>query len=192
MTIGRNRNSIPRGKSIHGKKLVWRHVHYVWLCIDRLSLNKLNVILCCQIMFILRFSGITVVMIIFLIQGSIMVDGHELHEEDLRLMYTFDQTSGSAAQYEAHSDSQVIYTNTCIRYCILNSPEDKGLKQKINPVSSGLKCLILYNPSLLHSASKHDCHHSTVPRRPVLMLCRGQACLSTVMSSWSSFKCTRG
>uniref|UniRef100_A0A3Q2UHY5 Isoleucine--tRNA ligase, cytoplasmic n=1 Tax=Fundulus heteroclitus TaxID=8078 RepID=A0A3Q2UHY5_FUNHE len=40
--------------------------------------------------------------------GSIMVDGHELHEEDLRLMYTFDQTSGSAAQYEAHSDAQVL------------------------------------------------------------------------------------
>ncbi|XP_015256074.1 PREDICTED: isoleucine--tRNA ligase, cytoplasmic [Cyprinodon variegatus] len=40
--------------------------------------------------------------------GSIVVDGHELHEEDLRLMYTFDQTSGSAAQYEAHSDAQVL------------------------------------------------------------------------------------
>ncbi|XP_059185141.1 isoleucine--tRNA ligase, cytoplasmic [Centropristis striata] len=40
--------------------------------------------------------------------GSIMVDGHELHEEDLRLMHTFDQSSGSAAQYEAHSDSQVL------------------------------------------------------------------------------------
>uniref|UniRef100_A0A7N9AY73 Isoleucine--tRNA ligase, cytoplasmic n=1 Tax=Mastacembelus armatus TaxID=205130 RepID=A0A7N9AY73_9TELE len=40
--------------------------------------------------------------------GSIMVDGHELHEEDLRLMYTFDQSSGSAAQYEAHSDAQVL------------------------------------------------------------------------------------
>ncbi|XP_047438407.1 isoleucine--tRNA ligase, cytoplasmic [Mugil cephalus] len=40
--------------------------------------------------------------------GSIVVDGHELHEEDLRLMYTFDQSSGSAAQYEAHSDSQVL------------------------------------------------------------------------------------
>ncbi|XP_037626556.1 isoleucine--tRNA ligase, cytoplasmic [Sebastes umbrosus] len=40
--------------------------------------------------------------------GSIQVDGHELHEEDLRLMYTFDQSSGSAAQYEAHSDSQVL------------------------------------------------------------------------------------
>uniref|UniRef100_A0A671U3N3 Isoleucine--tRNA ligase, cytoplasmic n=1 Tax=Sparus aurata TaxID=8175 RepID=A0A671U3N3_SPAAU len=38
--------------------------------------------------------------------GSITVDGHELHEEDLRLMYTFDQSSGSAAQYEAHSDAQ--------------------------------------------------------------------------------------
>uniref|UniRef100_A0A3Q3J6Z2 Isoleucine--tRNA ligase, cytoplasmic n=1 Tax=Monopterus albus TaxID=43700 RepID=A0A3Q3J6Z2_MONAL len=40
--------------------------------------------------------------------GSIMVDGHELHEEDLRLMYTFNQSSGSAAQYEAHSDAQVL------------------------------------------------------------------------------------
>ncbi|KAM4613485.1 isoleucine--tRNA ligase, cytoplasmic [Polymixia lowei] len=40
--------------------------------------------------------------------GSIMVDGHELHEEDLRLMYTFDQSSGSATQYEAHSDAQVL------------------------------------------------------------------------------------
>lgn len=36
------------------------------------------------------------------------MDGHELHEEDLRLMYTFDQSSGSAAQYEAHSDAQVM------------------------------------------------------------------------------------
>uniref|UniRef100_A0A4W4E1Q3 Isoleucine--tRNA ligase, cytoplasmic n=1 Tax=Electrophorus electricus TaxID=8005 RepID=A0A4W4E1Q3_ELEEL len=40
--------------------------------------------------------------------GSIMVDGHELHEEDLRLMYTFDQTSGMGTQYEAHSDAQVL------------------------------------------------------------------------------------
>ncbi|XP_061583415.1 isoleucine--tRNA ligase, cytoplasmic [Cololabis saira] len=40
--------------------------------------------------------------------GSIMVDGNELHEEDLRLMYTFDQSSGSAANYEAHSDDQVL------------------------------------------------------------------------------------
>ncbi|XP_045932219.1 isoleucine--tRNA ligase, cytoplasmic [Micropterus dolomieu] len=40
--------------------------------------------------------------------GSIMVDSHELHEEDLRLMYTFNQSSGSAAQYEAHSDAQVL------------------------------------------------------------------------------------
>ncbi|XP_035244059.1 isoleucine--tRNA ligase, cytoplasmic [Anguilla anguilla] len=40
--------------------------------------------------------------------GSIVVDGHELHEEDLRLMYTFDQSSGTAAQYEAHSDAQVL------------------------------------------------------------------------------------
>lgn len=43
----------------------------------------------------------------WLISGSIVVDGHELHEEDLRLMYTFNQAPGSAAQYEAHSDSQV-------------------------------------------------------------------------------------
>lgn len=149
------------------------HVHYVWLSIDKLSLKKMNVILCCQIMFILRFSAITVVMTIFLIQGSIMVDGHELHEEDLRLMYTFDQTSGSAAQYEAHSDSQVIYTNTCIRYLILNSPEDKGLKQKINPVSSGLKCLILYNPvcSVLHQSMI-----VTIPQFPVsLYSCYAEA-----------------
>uniref|UniRef100_A0A8C4EU15 Isoleucine--tRNA ligase, cytoplasmic n=1 Tax=Dicentrarchus labrax TaxID=13489 RepID=A0A8C4EU15_DICLA len=40
--------------------------------------------------------------------GSIVVDGHELHEDDLRLMYTFDQSSGSATQYEAHSDAQVL------------------------------------------------------------------------------------
>ncbi|XP_056886216.1 isoleucine--tRNA ligase, cytoplasmic isoform X2 [Takifugu flavidus] len=40
--------------------------------------------------------------------GCIVVDGHELHEEDLRLMYAFNQASGSAAQYEAHSDSQVL------------------------------------------------------------------------------------
>ncbi|KAF7668411.1 hypothetical protein LDENG_00011060 [Lucifuga dentata] len=40
--------------------------------------------------------------------GSITVDGHELHEEDLRLMYTFNQSSDSAAQYEAHSDAQVL------------------------------------------------------------------------------------
>ncbi|CAN9512100.1 unnamed protein product [Ophioblennius macclurei] len=40
--------------------------------------------------------------------GTIVVDGHELHEEDLRLMYTFDQSSGSAVKYEAHSDAQVL------------------------------------------------------------------------------------
>uniref|UniRef100_A0A674E9I6 Isoleucine--tRNA ligase, cytoplasmic n=1 Tax=Salmo trutta TaxID=8032 RepID=A0A674E9I6_SALTR len=45
---------------------------------------------------------------IFQKTGSIVVDGQELHEEDLRLMYTFNQTSGSATQYEAHSDSQVL------------------------------------------------------------------------------------
>lgn len=36
-----------------------------------------------------------------------MVDGHELHEEDLRLMYTFDQNCSPTVQYETHSDSQV-------------------------------------------------------------------------------------
>ncbi|XP_043933338.1 isoleucine--tRNA ligase, cytoplasmic isoform X1 [Protopterus annectens] len=40
--------------------------------------------------------------------GSIVVEGHELHEEDLRLMYTFDQNHGTASQYEAHSDAQVL------------------------------------------------------------------------------------
>ncbi|XP_058844486.1 isoleucine--tRNA ligase, cytoplasmic-like [Acipenser ruthenus] len=40
--------------------------------------------------------------------GTIVVDGQELHEEDLRLMYTFDQGSGTASQYEAHSDAQVL------------------------------------------------------------------------------------
>ncbi|XP_069822571.1 isoleucine--tRNA ligase, cytoplasmic [Dendropsophus ebraccatus] len=41
--------------------------------------------------------------------GSIMVEGHELHEEDVRLLYTFDQCAdGSSAQFEAHSDAQVL------------------------------------------------------------------------------------
>ncbi|XP_020662256.2 isoleucine--tRNA ligase, cytoplasmic [Pogona vitticeps] len=40
--------------------------------------------------------------------GTIMVNGHELHEEDLRLMYTFDQTVAGSAQFEAHSDFQVL------------------------------------------------------------------------------------
>ncbi|XP_044159011.1 isoleucine--tRNA ligase, cytoplasmic [Bufo gargarizans] len=39
--------------------------------------------------------------------GSILVDGHELHEEDVRLLYTFDQRD-SSAQFEAHSDAQVL------------------------------------------------------------------------------------
>lgn len=37
------------------------------------------------------------------------MEGHELHEEDLRLMYTFDQASGGTAQFEAHSDAQVAF-----------------------------------------------------------------------------------
>lgn len=42
------------------------------------------------------------------------MDGHELHEEDLRLMYTFDQKLGTATQYEAHSDGQVMCTFTSL------------------------------------------------------------------------------
>uniref|UniRef100_A0A8C0KPG9 Isoleucine--tRNA ligase, cytoplasmic n=1 Tax=Canis lupus dingo TaxID=286419 RepID=A0A8C0KPG9_CANLU len=38
--------------------------------------------------------------------GTIVVEGHELHEEDIRLMYTFDQKTGGTTQYEAHSDAQ--------------------------------------------------------------------------------------
>ncbi|NWH79386.1 SYIC protein, partial [Piaya cayana] len=40
--------------------------------------------------------------------GTIVVEGHELHREDLRLMYTFDQVAGGSAQFEAHSDAQVL------------------------------------------------------------------------------------
>ncbi len=60
-----------------------------------------------------------------------MVDGHELHEEDLRLMYTFDQSSGSAAQYEAHSDAQVSLKFKplfCIRYLCVHIDHPSGKK----------------------------------------------------------------
>ncbi|XP_032893153.1 isoleucine--tRNA ligase, cytoplasmic [Amblyraja radiata] len=40
--------------------------------------------------------------------GSIIVEGHELHEEDLRLMYAFDASTAGSAQYEAHSDFQAL------------------------------------------------------------------------------------
>jgi len=40
--------------------------------------------------------------------GTIVVEGHELHEEDIRLMYTFDQMTGGTTRYEAHSDAQVL------------------------------------------------------------------------------------
>lgn len=40
--------------------------------------------------------------------GTIVVEGHELHEEDLRLLYTFDQVVDGDAQFEAHSDAQVL------------------------------------------------------------------------------------
>lgn len=45
--------------------------------------------------------------------GTIVVEGHELHGEDLRLMYTFDQVAGGSAQFEAHSDAQVILLVIC-------------------------------------------------------------------------------
>ncbi|KAG9483419.1 hypothetical protein GDO78_009373 [Eleutherodactylus coqui] len=41
--------------------------------------------------------------------GSITVEGHELHEEDVRLLYTFDQSAdGNSTQFETHSDAQVL------------------------------------------------------------------------------------
>uniref|UniRef100_A0A4W3HP64 Isoleucine--tRNA ligase, cytoplasmic n=1 Tax=Callorhinchus milii TaxID=7868 RepID=A0A4W3HP64_CALMI len=40
--------------------------------------------------------------------GIIVVEGHELHEEDLRLMYAFEQSADKATQYEAHSDAQAL------------------------------------------------------------------------------------
>nr|XP_056709456.1 isoleucine--tRNA ligase, cytoplasmic [Euleptes europaea] len=40
--------------------------------------------------------------------GTIVVEEHELYEEDLRLMNTFDQAVGGSAHFEAHSDSQVL------------------------------------------------------------------------------------
>ena len=48
--------------------------------------------------------------------GTIVVEGHELHEEDIRLMYTFDQTTGGTTQYEAHSDAQVCLFPTPFLY----------------------------------------------------------------------------
>ncbi|XP_066224460.1 isoleucine--tRNA ligase, cytoplasmic [Saccopteryx leptura] len=41
-------------------------------------------------------------------RGTIVVEGHELHEEDIRLIYTFDQATGGTAQFEAHSDAQAL------------------------------------------------------------------------------------
>ncbi|XP_070256993.1 isoleucine--tRNA ligase, cytoplasmic isoform X2 [Myotis yumanensis] len=41
-------------------------------------------------------------------RGSIVVEGHELHEDDIRLMYTFDQATVETAQFEAHSDAQAL------------------------------------------------------------------------------------
>uniref|UniRef100_A0A8C6RPB1 Isoleucine--tRNA ligase cytoplasmic ubiquitin-like domain-containing protein n=1 Tax=Nannospalax galili TaxID=1026970 RepID=A0A8C6RPB1_NANGA len=40
--------------------------------------------------------------------GNVVVEGHELHEEDSCLMYTFDQATGGTAQFEAHSDAQAL------------------------------------------------------------------------------------
>uniref|UniRef100_A0A8C2YZI2 Isoleucine--tRNA ligase, cytoplasmic n=1 Tax=Cyclopterus lumpus TaxID=8103 RepID=A0A8C2YZI2_CYCLU len=63
--------------------------------------------------------------------GSIEVDGHELHEDDLRLMYTFDQSSGSATQYEAHSDSQVSYDASCCLSSGSVSMMDEGVAREV-------------------------------------------------------------
>ncbi|XP_078470570.1 isoleucine--tRNA ligase, cytoplasmic isoform X1 [Lampetra planeri] len=41
-------------------------------------------------------------------KGSIVVEGHELRGEDLRLMYRFEQVAGASSQYETHSDSEVL------------------------------------------------------------------------------------
>ncbi|XP_075405943.1 isoleucine--tRNA ligase, cytoplasmic isoform X2 [Tenrec ecaudatus] len=38
--------------------------------------------------------------------GTIVVEGHELHKEDIRLIYTFDQATQGTAQFEAHWDTQ--------------------------------------------------------------------------------------
>lgn len=40
--------------------------------------------------------------------GSMVVEGTELHEEDVRLLYSFDQSAGGDTQFEAHSDAQVL------------------------------------------------------------------------------------
>lgn len=48
-------------------------------------------------------------MVIASLIGTIVVGGHELHEEDIRLMYTFDQATSRTAQFEAHSDAQVFF-----------------------------------------------------------------------------------
>uniref|UniRef100_A0A6I8NVC5 Isoleucine--tRNA ligase, cytoplasmic n=1 Tax=Ornithorhynchus anatinus TaxID=9258 RepID=A0A6I8NVC5_ORNAN len=40
--------------------------------------------------------------------GTIVVEGHELHGEDICLKYTFNQITGGASQYEAHSDAQIL------------------------------------------------------------------------------------
>ncbi|KAM6214637.1 isoleucine--tRNA ligase, cytoplasmic [Rhynchocyon petersi] len=40
--------------------------------------------------------------------GTVVVEGHQLHREDIRLMYTFDQVLGETAQFEAHADAQAL------------------------------------------------------------------------------------
>ncbi|KAL0606764.1 Isoleucine--tRNA ligase, cytoplasmic [Plecturocebus cupreus] len=39
---------------------------------------------------------------------TIVVEGPELHDEDIRLMYTFDQATSGTAEFEAHSDAQAL------------------------------------------------------------------------------------
>ena len=46
------------------------------------------------------------------------MEGHELHEEDIRLMYTFDQATGGTAQFEAHSDAQVFLCSLKVDWLI--------------------------------------------------------------------------
>ena len=56
--------------------------------------------------------------------GTIVVEGHELHEEDIRLIYTFDQATGGTTQFEAHSDAQVFF------YSLEHLPKNKNIRGK--------------------------------------------------------------
>ncbi|XP_072328733.1 isoleucine--tRNA ligase, cytoplasmic [Scyliorhinus torazame] len=60
--------------------------------------------------------------------GTIIVEGHELHEEDLRLLYTFDPSAGTSAQYEAHSDAQAL---VLLDVTPDQSMEDEGVAREV-------------------------------------------------------------